>query len=99
MEVYAVVRQYEKQSETIPAIGMTIEDVEARYAGTGLGQKTLADVCRSVQIGITNCVERLSVKGFDVATDEKLKQVAESYEINPMDVLKMLLVTDYLPKD
>jgi hypothetical protein len=98
MDVYAVIRQYEKQPEPAPASGMTVEDVEARYAGTGLGRKTLAEVCKSVQIGISNCMERLSVKGFNVATDEKLKQAAERYEINPIDVLKMLLVTDYKPE-
>ncbi len=97
MDVYAVISRYEKKSEPVPASGMTIEDVEARYAGTGLGRKTLADVCKSVQIGITNCEERLSVKGFKVASDEKLKQAAERYEINPIDVLKMLLVNDYKP--
>ena len=98
MDVYAVIRRYEIKPDPVPAFGMTIEDVEARYAGTGLGRKTLADVCKSVQIGITNCVERLSVKGFKVASDEKLKQAAERYEINPIDVLKMLLVKDYKPE-
>ena len=98
MDVYAVIRRYEKQAEPIPSSGMTVEDVEARYAGTGLGRKTLVEVCQSVQIGITNCVERLSLKGFSLETDEKLKQAAERYNINPIDVLKMLLVTDYKPE-
>lgn len=98
MDVYAVIRRYEKKSEPVPTSGMTIEDVEARYAGTGLGRKTLAEVCKSVEIGIANCVERLSVKGFKVATDEKLKKVADHYEINPIDILKMLLVKDYRPE-
>jgi len=98
MDVYAVIRVYEIQQEPVPVSGMTIEEVEARYAGTGLGRKTLTDVCKSVQIGITNCVERLSVKGFHVASDEKLKQAAERYEVNPIDILKMLLVQDYKPE-
>ena len=85
-------------AEPIPASGMTVEDVEARYAGTGLGQKTLAEVCKSVQIGIENCMERLSVKGFNVAKDEKLKKAANQYDINPIDFLKLLLVKDYRPE-
>ena len=99
MDVYAIIRQYEKQPEPLPAAGMTVEDVEARFAGTGLGRKTLDEVCKSIRMGITNCVERLTEKGFKVATDEKLKQAAERYEINPIDVLKMLLVNDYKPKE
>lgn len=98
MDVYAVIRQYEKQPELVPVTGMTIEDVEARYAGTGLGQKTLAEVCKSVEIGIASCMEQLSAKGFNAATDEKLKQVSERYAINPIDILKMLLVIDYKPE-
>ena len=98
MDVYAVIRQYEKEPEPLPASGMTVEEVEARYAGTGLGRKTLAEVCESVELTVTNCVERLSGKGFDVATDKKLKQVAEQYDINPIDILKMLLVKDYRPE-
>jgi hypothetical protein len=99
MDVYAVIRKYEKQREPVPASGMTVEDVEARYAGTGLGRKTLAEVCKSIEIGVTRCVDRLSMKGFNMATDEKLKQVAERYEINPIDILKMLLVKSYRPEE
>ena len=98
MDVYAIVQPYEKQAEPVPVSGVTVEVVEARYAGTGLGRKTLVEVCKSVQISITNCVERLSLKGFNVDTNEKLKQAAERYEINPIDILKMLLVTDYKPE-
>ena len=98
MDVYAVIHQFEKEPGPIPASGMTVEEVEARYAGTGLGRKTLAEVCSSVELAIANCVERLSAKGFNVATDKKLKQVAEQYDINPIDILKMLLVKDYKPE-
>ena len=98
MDVYAVIRQYEEQQEPMPESGMTIQDVEVRYAGTGLGRKTLAEVCKSVEIGVTHCVGRLSAKGFNMTADEKLKQVAVRYEINPIDILKMLLVKDYKPE-
>jgi len=98
MDVYAVIRQYEKQREPVPASGMTVEDVEASYAGTGLGRKTLAEVCKSVEIGIISCAESLSIKGFNIDANEKLKQAAERYEINPIDVLKILLVKDYKPE-
>jgi hypothetical protein len=31
--------------------------------------------------------------------EEKLKEAAERYEINPIDVLKMLLVKEYKPEN
>ena len=98
MDVYAVIRPYENKPEPVPTEGMTEADVEARYAGTGLGQKTLAEVCNSVELAVASCVERLSVKGYNVDTDKKLKQLANQYDINPIDILKMLLVKDYKPE-
>jgi hypothetical protein len=98
MAVYELIRPYELQRAPIPITGMTVEEVENRYAGTGLGRKTLAEVCEKVEIGITSCVERLTVKGFEIGAEDKLKQVAERYDINPIDVLKMLLVPDYKPE-
>jgi hypothetical protein len=98
MEVYAIIRLYENKPEPVPTDGMTVADVEARYAGTGLGQKTLAEVCNSVELAVASCVERLSLKGYNVETDKKLKQVANQYDINPIDILKMLLVKDYKPE-
>jgi hypothetical protein len=95
MEVYAIIRPYENKPESVPTDGMTVADVEARYAGTGLGQKTLAEVCNSVELTVTSCIERLSLKGYNVETDKKLKQLANQYDINPIDILKMLLVKDY----
>ena len=71
-----------------------------KYAtrGRDWGGKTLAEVCKSVEIGVTHCVGRLSAKGFNMTADEKLKQVAVRYEINPIDILKMLLEKDYKPE-
>lgn len=63
MAVYEVIRPYERQPEPIPVSGMTVEEVENRYAGTGLGRKTLAEVCEKVDLAVSNCVERLSIKG------------------------------------
>jgi hypothetical protein len=99
MAVYEVIRPYEMQTEPVPVSGMTIEEVENRYAGTGLGRKTLADVCEKIDLAVTHCVERLSAKGYQVGMEEKLKEAAERYEINPIDVLKMLLVKEYKPEN
>lgn len=99
MAVYEVIRPYELQPEPVPVSGMTVEEVEDRFAGTGLGRKTLAEICEAIKLAVSNCSQRLEAKGFEIGTDEKLKQAAERYEINPIDVLKMLLVKDYKPEN
>jgi len=99
MAVYEVIRPYELQPEPVPASGMTVEEVEDRFAGTGLGRKTLTEVCEKIDLAVSKCVERLSIKGYQVGTQEKLKETAERYEINPIDVLTMLLVIDYKPEN
>lgn len=99
MAVYEVIRPYEKPTELLPVASMTVAEVEDRYAGTGLGRKTLAEVCETINMTIANCTQRLMAKGYEIAAEEKLKPAAERYEINPIDVLKMLLVTDYKPQN
>lgn len=98
MAVYEVIRIYEKNTEPVSGSVMTVAEVESRYAGTGLGRKTLSEVCESIKLNVSSCSRRLVAKGFQIANDEKLKQAAERYEINPIDVLKMLLVSDYRPE-
>jgi hypothetical protein len=98
MAVYEVIRIYEKNTEPVPVSIMTVAEVESRYAGTGLGRKTLSEVCELIKLNISSCSQRLAAKGFQIASDEKLKQAADRYEINPIDVLKMLLVSDYRPE-
>jgi hypothetical protein len=99
MAVYEIIRPYEMQPELVPVSGMTVEEVENRYAGTGLGRKTLAEVCEKIDLAVTSCAERLSAKGYQVGMEEKLKEAAGRYEINPIDVLKMLLVKEYKPEN
>lgn len=98
MAVYEVIRPYEKQAEPLPVEGLTIAEVEDRYAGTGLGRKNLSEVCATVKLTITDCSQRLAAKGFEIGVEEQLKQATERYEINPIDVVKMLLVKDYRPE-
>jgi hypothetical protein len=98
MAVYEVIRIYEKNTEPMLVSGMTVSEVESRYAGTGLGRKSLSEVCESIKLSVSSCSQRLAAKGFQIANDEKLKQAADRYEINPIDVLKMLLVSDYRPE-
>ena len=98
MAVYEVIRPYEKQAEPLPVDGLTVAEVEDRYAGTGLGRKTLAEVCENINLSLANCTQRLTAKGFEIGAEEKLKQAAERYEVNPIDFLKMLLVSDFKPQ-
>lgn len=99
MAVYEVIRPYEMQPEPVPLSGMTVEEVENRYAGTGLGRKTLAEICEKIELTVSSCAARLSAKGYQVGSDEKLKEAAERYAINPIDMLKMLLVEEYKPEN
>jgi hypothetical protein len=98
MAVYEVIRIYEKNTEPVSVSIMTMVEVESRYAGTGLGRKTLSEVCESIKLNVSSCSQHLLAKVFQIENDEKLKQAADRYDINPIDVLKMLLVSDYKPE-
>jgi len=72
--------------------GITAEEVELRYAGTGLGQKSLAEVAETTGVPLETLLVRLRGAGIEGAPDDKMKAVAEAHDdIAPIDLLKVML--------
>lgn len=90
MAIYAIIRRHKAEAEPL-ATPQTVEQIEARYAGTGLGRKKLAEVCVQVGIGENDCLQRLARAGLSARADEITKDVAARYERNPIDLVVILL--------
>lgn len=72
--------------------GMTAEEVELKYAGTGLGQKTLAEIAETTGVPLETALARLQAAGIDAAADHKMKAVATAHDdMPPIDLLKVIL--------
>jgi hypothetical protein len=79
----------------IPAL--TPHEVEEKYAGSGIGRKTLAEVTASMNLNKAGISRRLAGLNIDVKEDELLKQAAERNKLAPIELLKAILIEDYDP--
>lgn len=72
--------------------GITGEEVELRYSGTGLGQKTVAEIAGTTGVPLETMLTRLQAAGIDAAPGDKMKAVAKAHDdMPPIDVLKVML--------
>ena len=95
VDVYAVIRVHQLEQEAVDLSTMTEIDVEEKYAGTGIGRKTLIEIAGMTGLDDSIIRERLSASGFEMGESENLRLVADRYEVSPMDVLKTMLLKDY----
>ena len=57
---------------------------------TGLGRKTISEVAETLRLSNTEFITKLKALGIEAKEDEKFKDVAEKYDMSPMDVVKKL---------
>ena len=91
VDVYDLIRKIAESGsvETSQAsAGSKSDSVAAprQEAPTGLGRMTVAEVCRKYNLDQTGALQKLSAKGMTANPDDKLKALAEKYEINPVDI-------------
>jgi hypothetical protein len=71
--------------------------VEETFAGTGLGNLSLADIGKKVGTDGGELLRRLQAKGIEGSLEESLKTLATRNGLAPLEVLKAALVTDHVP--
>lgn len=57
---------------------------------TGLGRKSIEEVAQTLQISTDDFIGKLKAIGVEASKDDKFKEVAENYDLSPMDVLTKL---------
>jgi hypothetical protein len=97
MDIYLLIKKYEPIVEIDDDESWTAERVELEFAGTNLGNKTLPAMCEKLDMAPENAHSILLDKGIAVQDDDTFKKVAERLDLNPIDILKALLVEDYYP--
>lgn len=99
VDLYMVVKSLE--GNAVPQAGapaLTPEAVEEKYAGSGIGRKTMAEVTASMRLDKAKISRRLTGLKIDVKENEPLKQAAERNKLAPIELLKAILVDDYDPR-
>lgn len=89
MNIYKIIK---KIGEKEPVSVYTQEMVEEKFAGTGLGRKTLMQICEENSIDITYAKKKLSARKMDIKETETFKEAAERYDTVPIKIMKIILV-------
>ncbi len=93
MEIYKMIKKYEKK-EDLKNIVYTPELVEEKFSGTGIGKKTLKQICEENEIELNFAIDKLKIKGIKGDGEETLKEISERYDKRPLDILTIILVDD-----
>ena len=97
MELYALIEAL-SQPPKLEKSTLSADEVEAHFAGTGIGRKTLADIAEQSGQSKADIKKRLKSQGIEIDPDMALKQAADKAGIAPLELLKVMLVDDYQPQ-
>lgn len=95
MDLYLMIKKFEPSVTPDEPRTYTSEGVDLEFSGTGIGNRSLAAICEHTGVAFPTALERLNLNGITAAEDATLKMVAEKYDKNPMDLLKVMLVEEY----
>ncbi|MEJ2456236.1 MAG: DUF4405 domain-containing protein [Candidatus Thiodiazotropha sp.] len=90
MALYALIRQ-RQQPPTVAHGPMSPDEIEAKYAGTGLGRKRVAEICRTVGIDLDQGLAKLAAAGIEASGEEVARELADSHGVSPIDLVKIML--------
>lgn len=66
------------------------QEMPVKLEGSGMGRKTLTQVCESRGLEIESVLLKLQSKGITANKNQKFKEIAEENGISPMDILQMI---------
>ena len=95
MRLYAIIKKFEQQAPVAVGTVYTPEMVDEKFSGMGVGRKTLGEMCKEAGIDINQAKEKLRKVNIDMKDDETMKDAATKKNVNPMDVLKVILIENY----
>jgi hypothetical protein len=101
MLIYRVIKKFEAAPSltSSPAEtqgpGFTPDLVDEKFAGTGVGRKTLAEMIQQTGADRAKIKERLARNRIEMKEDETFHDAAGKRGVTPMEVLKVILVENY----
>lgn len=92
-DVYAVIAaKTKKETAGTVGVGMTAAEIDAKFAGTGMGRKTVAQAAADAGVAVDLAISRLTDAGIAALPDERLKEVAARHEgKEAMDLFKIMV--------
>ena len=93
MDIFIIMKQFQREAADV---SYNPELVEEKFAGTGIGWKQLNDILEETGISSATVNDRLDRNNLQVQPDEIFKDAASRYEIDPLDLMKVILVDGYM---
>jgi len=90
MQVYATIKQNNLPKDQPQPT--TAEEIEARFAGTGLGRQTLSELIVTIDVDPVVGMTRLKRAGIEASEEETVREIADRYDASPIDLVQILLL-------
>jgi hypothetical protein len=95
MGVYEVIKKLEAKPEAMkPGATWTAEKVEETYSGTGLGNKTIGQIIKEMDLDPSKVYQRLNAINIEAKDEDRLKSLAERNNTTPIRLMTTILVKD-----
>lgn len=85
-KLYALIKPLEKK-EDLSLKGLSVEELEAKLAGKGIGRKTLKVLAEELGFNYEEARGNLKKRGIDFREDETLREIADRYQKKPIEIL------------
>jgi hypothetical protein len=99
MKLYSLIEHLEPAIAP-PAVvsALTPEAVEEKFAGSGIGRKSLSEIAGLMNMDLTEIQARLKALKIEVKAGEPLRKAARRNGLSPLNLLKAGLVDGYNPR-
>lgn len=92
MIVYGYINKHKAKVVRVENKVWTREDIEAEFSGTGLGRKSITELCEVAGVKLNTCLKRLKNGSISVKAKDSVRDVATSHNRNPIDLLDLILI-------
>lgn len=99
MAIHMVIKHLEETPPVDNAKTYSPEMIDLEFAGSGIGNRTVAEMSRQAGVEIQAIGKRLLGSGIEPDTNATLKQIAETHDVTPLDLLKIMLIDGYDTED
>lgn len=102
MELYRAIKKFEATAPHLAGakgLAFTPDLVEEKFAGAGVGRKTLGDMIQQTGLDPAKVKERLAKSKIEMKDEETFREAAEKRKVTPMDLLKVVLVENFELKE
>jgi len=93
MDIYLVIKPLEQRPKLKANFKPT--DVEAQFAGTGIGRKTLSQMAEELKLDAATAQARLAQAGVTAKVGDKMKAIADANDVEAIELVKILLIEGY----